>query len=60
LDNILTANVSYPKYLSKNLVDLFKKIFVVDAKKRITCEKIKQQSWFTVYFNINIFINIQI
>lgn len=46
LDNILTANVSYPKYLTKNLVDLFKNVFVVNAKRRYNCEQIKQHPWF--------------
>lgn len=46
LNSILTGNITYPKYLSKNLVDLLKCIFVVDPKKRYNIEQIKNHAWF--------------
>lgn len=46
----MTANLTYPKYLSKPLVDLLKKIFEVNPKNRITINQIKQHSWFKLGF----------
>lgn len=49
INDILTANVTFPKYLSKSLIDLMEEIFVVSPKKRYTIEQIKQHPWFMMY-----------
>jgi serine/threonine protein kinase len=46
LNNIITANVSYPSHLSGSLVNLFTKIFVTNPKKRYTIAEIKKHPWF--------------
>jgi serine/threonine protein kinase len=46
IKDILSANVDYPKVLSSSLVDLFKKLFVVNPKNRYTIEQIKTHPWF--------------
>jgi serine/threonine protein kinase len=56
LNNILSAKVSYPKYLSKPIIDLFKHIFIVSPRNRYTIEQIKVHPWFKEYNNI--FLNI--
>lgn len=50
LQNIISGNVSYPKYLSKQLIDLFRRIFDVNPKTRITIPQIKEHSWFKIGF----------
>ena len=51
LQNILTANTTYPKELSKDLVDLLKKMFETNPKTRITINQIKVHPWFKINFN---------
>jgi 5'-AMP-activated protein kinase catalytic alpha subunit len=46
LHNILSANVTYPNYLSNSIIDLFKNIFIVDPRKRFGIDKIKSHPWF--------------
>lgn len=46
----MTANLNYPKYLSKPLIDLLKKIFEINPKNRITISQIKLHPWFKVGF----------
>lgn len=43
---ILKRKVSYPKSMPSGAVDLLKKIFIVDSKKRATIENIKNHPWF--------------
>lgn len=50
LKNILNGHVEYPKYLSKQLVDLLSKIFIPQPKNRYTIEQIKEHSWFVLNF----------
>ncbi len=50
LKNILSGNADYPKYLSKQLVDLLSKIFVPQPRNRYTIEQIKEHIWFQVNF----------
>jgi 5'-AMP-activated protein kinase catalytic alpha subunit len=50
INNILNANINYPKYFSKELVDLLKKIFVTQPKNRFTIKDIKKHSWFNKNF----------
>ena len=50
INNILNANINYPKYFSKELVDLLKKIFVTQPKNRFTIKDIKKHSWFRKNF----------
>jgi serine/threonine protein kinase len=49
INNILTANLEYPKYLSKSVIDLMSKIFVPQPKNRYTIEQIKEHPWFATY-----------
>jgi serine/threonine protein kinase len=46
LNNILTGNFTYPKHISKQLIDLLMRIFVTNPKMRYTIEEIKQHPWF--------------
>lgn len=46
LTNILTANLTYPKYLSKDLIDLIQNIFIVNPKTRYTIQQISVHVWF--------------
>lgn len=48
--NILNADCEYPKYLSKNLIDLFKNIFIPQPRARFTIEQIKVHPWFNNNF----------
>jgi serine/threonine protein kinase len=50
LKNILNGSAEYPKYLSKNLVDLLQKIFVPQPRNRYSIEQIKEHPWFTINF----------
>jgi serine/threonine protein kinase len=43
---ILEGNVRYPEYLSTEIVDLLKKIFVVNPKYRFNVEQIIEHPWF--------------
>lgn len=45
-NNILNANIEYPKFLSKGLIDLFKNIFIPQPRARYTIELIKVHPWF--------------
>ena len=38
---IMDCNIDYPKFLSKNIVDIMKKILVIEPEKRITIPEIK-------------------
>jgi serine/threonine protein kinase len=49
-NNILTANVEYPRYLSKSIVELFSGIFNIHPRNRMTIEKIKDHPWFKKYY----------
>jgi serine/threonine protein kinase len=46
LNNILAGNFTYPKHISKQLIDLLMRIFITNPKIRYTIEQIKQHSWF--------------
>ena len=48
LNNILTANLTYPKYLNKDIIDLMQNIFIVNPKTRYTIEQIRVHNWFNV------------
>ncbi len=48
LTNILTANLSYPKQLSKNIMDLMQNIFIVNPKTRYTIQQIQVHTWFNM------------
>jgi len=50
IKKILSANVFYPCYLSCEVMDLLKNIFVVDPKQRYTINQIKQHPWFKYEF----------
>jgi len=50
INNILNANINYPKYFSRDLVDLLKKIFVTQPQNRFTIKDIKKHSWFVKNF----------
>ena len=50
INNILNANVTYPKYFSSELIDLLKKIFVTQPQNRYTIKEIKKHSWFVKNF----------
>ena len=49
LNNILAGNFTYPKHISKQLIDLLMRIFVTNPKMRYTIEQIKQHPWFEWY-----------
>jgi serine/threonine protein kinase len=49
-ENIINANVDYPKYLSKSLIDLLSKIFVPQPRYRYTIDQIKEHPWFVINF----------
>ena len=46
LNVILEGKVKYPDYLSEELIDLLKNIFVVNPRSRFNIDKIIQHSWF--------------
>ena len=50
INNILNANINYPKYFSRDLVDLLKKIFVTQPQNRFTIKDIKKHIWFIKNF----------
>ena len=43
---ILKCKIKYPEYLSDMIIDLMKKILVVDPNKRITIQEIKQHPFY--------------
>ena len=45
-EKILEGKVDFPSYLSKNAIDLMKKILVVDPKKRIQMQDIKKHKFY--------------
>lgn len=46
IQKVLKGTVVYPKSMPPGAVDLLKRIFIVDPKKRITIENIKNHPWF--------------
>lgn len=44
--SIKSENIEYPAYLSRTLVDLFRRIFVVNPKNRYIISQIKSHPWF--------------
>jgi serine/threonine protein kinase len=50
LNNILAGNFTYPKNISKQLIDLLMRIFATNPKMRYTIEQIKHHSWFEWYY----------
>ncbi len=50
INNILNANINYPKYFSKELIDLLKRIFVTQPQNRFTIKDIKKHIWFIKNF----------
>ena len=47
-----SESVNYPSYLSNDLKDLFKKIFVKNPKNRYTIEQIISHPWVAKYIII--------
>ena len=43
---IMDCKIDYPKFLSKNIVDIMKKILVVEPEKRITIPEIKKHPFY--------------
>ena len=43
---IMNCNIDYPDFLTENVLDIMKKILVVDPKKRITIEEIKKHPFY--------------
>ena len=43
---IMDCKIEYPKFLSKNIVDIMKKILVVEPEKRITIPEIKKHPFY--------------
>jgi len=56
---ILACDVKYPEYFSKELIKLLSRIFIVDARKRITIPEIIQDSWFKIGYKEVEVINIE-
>ena len=48
LKKILNTEPEYPKFLSPPLVDLLSKLLCKDPSNRITLEKIKEHTWFSI------------
>lgn len=46
IKRILSASVFYPCYLSSEVIDLLKNIFIVEPSQRFTINQIKQHPWF--------------
>jgi len=45
---IIDHDYEYPNFLSKEAIDLLKKILTIDPKKRYDIERIKNHSWFNL------------
>ena len=43
---IMDCKIEYPKFLSKNIIDIMKKILVVEPEKRITIPEIKKHPFY--------------